>query len=247
MGYEDVVLAPPASIVFPSLWSPACFLGVPLVYVLLVLYAKRKWMNEKPVKGLEPFLVVYNFVQVLVSAYSVYLLYPIFTAAKEPWNIFYLNMPWSNRIWIGTYVVYLAKFLDLMDTFWIILKRKNDQLSVLHVTHHATVISIWGWLLWLGVGGTTVSFAAAGNSVIHTFMYLHYLLVSFKIKNIFSKYLTSMQIIQFVLFLVHSILVRFYSNSELQRDIAWVQFAYQIYMIALFSWFYNKKYNVKKE
>lgn len=51
----------------------------------------------------------------------------------------------------------------------------NDALIHSEVTHHASVIPIWGWALSLGGAGTTQGFTPALNALIHTLMYTHYL------------------------------------------------------------------------
>lgn len=228
--------------VHPEVWSPEAYIGVPLVYILLVLYAKTRWMKEKPVFGLDPYLIAYNIFQIAISTYSAYLLFPVVLQGKGWWNIFSVNTKYNERLNYGVYIYYLTKFLDLIDTLWIILKRKNDQLSLLHVSHHGSIITVFGWLMWLGVGGTTVAFGPFINSIVHAFMYSHYLCLSLKRRNIFSKYLTSLQIFQFLISILHSVLVRFLDESELLRNIAWVQFAYQLYMTFMFVMFFQKKY-----
>lgn len=228
--------------VYPEVWSPEAYIGVPVAYILLVLYAKTRWMKEKPVSGLDPYMIAYNIFQIAISTYSACLLFPVVLQGKGWWNIFSVNTGYNQRLNYGVYIYYLTKFLDLIDTLWIILKRKNDQLSLLHVSHHGSIITVFGWLMWLGVGGTTVAFGPFINSIVHAFMYSHYLCLSLKRRNIFSKYLTSLQIFQFLISILHSVLVRFLDDSELLRNIAWVQFAYQIYMTAMFVMFFQKKY-----
>lgn len=66
-------------------------------------------------------------------------------------------------------------------------------------------------------------------------------------RNPFSKYLTSMQLIQFGFFMVHSVLTQLLVVDENQKLIAFVQFFYQIYMLTLFGWFFHKKYNAPKQ
>ena len=78
---------------------------------------------------------------------------------------------------------YLSKFLDWMDTVFIALKKKGQQLSVLHVYHHATIGPIWGLLLWLGMGSSEVVFGALLNSFVHVCMYLHYFVTALGFQN----------------------------------------------------------------
>lgn len=79
-------------------------------------------------------MIAYNAFQVALSIYSFYLLLPIFTMGKETWNIFGINAPANESVALGCYITYFAKYLDLLDTLFIVLKRKKEQLSVLHVS-----------------------------------------------------------------------------------------------------------------
>ena len=65
------------------------------------------------------------------------------------------------------FVHYLSKFLDLLDTVFICLKKKDRQLIFLHVYHHATIGQIWGLLLYIGWGAGTALFGANINSFVH--------------------------------------------------------------------------------
>ena len=42
---------------------------------------------------------------------------------------------------------YISKLLELLDTVIFILRKKYNQVSFLHVFHHASMFSLW----WIGV------------------------------------------------------------------------------------------------
>jgi elongation of very long chain fatty acids protein 4 len=42
---------------------------------------------------------------------------------------------------------YFSKLIEFMDTIFFILRKKDSQVSFLHVYHHATMFPIW----WIGV------------------------------------------------------------------------------------------------
>lgn len=74
-------------------------------------------------------------------------------------NLFGVNAKYTARVEYFVYIHYLSKFLDFLDTAFIILRGKDrQQLSFLHVYHHASIGMIWGTLLFIGHGnGTAVS------------------------------------------------------------------------------------------
>lgn len=42
---------------------------------------------------------------------------------------------------------YFSKLLEFMDSLFFVLRRKDNQLTFLHVYHHSTMFPLW----WIGV------------------------------------------------------------------------------------------------
>ena len=42
---------------------------------------------------------------------------------------------------------YFSKLIEFLDTIFFVLRKKNNQISFLHVYHHATMFPIW----WTGI------------------------------------------------------------------------------------------------
>merc|ERR1719184_58880 len=91
---------------------------------------------------------------------------------------------------------------------YFVLKKKFAHLSPLHVIHHSTL----PFLCWWGprfVGGGQSGFGPFLNSGVHTLMYLYYLLAacgpSLKPYLWWKKYLTTIQLVQFVLVFFHAL------------------------------------------
>ncbi len=49
----------------------------------------------------------------------------------------------ATAIW----VYYFSKLIEFADTAFFILRKKNGQITVLHVYHHATMFILW----WVGI------------------------------------------------------------------------------------------------
>lgn len=91
------------------------------------------------------------------------------------------------------YCYYLSKFYELLDTAFIILKKKP--LIFLHYYHHAIVIAmVWSWLQ---SGLMYAYLGMIANTFIHVFMYYYYYRASLGKSTWFKKYITTGQIIQF--------------------------------------------------
>jgi elongation of very long chain fatty acids protein 4 len=213
---------------------------------LLMVYFGPKLMANRPEFKIKPYIFTYNLYQCILNiwcvAAMVYEVYsnPIFPA---PWgNKFVPGAP-SFRISFLVWLHYNNKYIELLDTVWMVLRKKNDQISFLHCYHH--VLLIWSWFLVCKVqlGGDTY-FGATVNSFIHIIMYGYYTLALVGIPCPWKKWITNCQMAQFVLVLSHSCYVVYNGNAPLILPLA--QAFVMINMLVLFGMFYQKKY-VKPE
>lgn len=160
-------------------------------------------------------------------------------------NIYGINKPYTPYLRYFVYIHYLSKYFDYFDTLFIILRGKERlQLSFLHVYHHSSIGIIWGLLLHYGHGNGTASFGCFINSIIHLFMYSHYLCTSLGYNNPFKKYITRAQLLQFVFCSIHSLIAIGFEDIT-PKKYAIIELFYQISMIILFSKFYYKSYTPK--
>ena len=102
---------------------------------------------------------------------------------------------------------YFCKFTEFLDTIFFVLRKKNDQITSLHVIHHTIMpISCW-WGIKFAPGGQG-SFFGLINSAIHVVMYTYYLLAAMGPKYQkylwWKKHITAMQMAQFALVFYHS-------------------------------------------
>ncbi|CAG8685827.1 163_t:CDS:2, partial [Acaulospora colombiana] len=62
-----------------------------------------------------------------------------------------------------TWLFYFSKIFEFMDTFIMVLKKNNHQVSFLHVYHHSTIFVIWWWVIYVAPTGETY-FSASLNA-----------------------------------------------------------------------------------
>lgn len=185
--------------------------------------------------GLQNVMRVYNAAQVVVNAYIVWLL----SAEHMLPNLFGINKPYSDGTRYAVFLHYCCKFVDFLDTVFILLRKKDAQFSFLHVYHHSTIGIMWGFLLNIGHGNGSASFGAWINSLVHVVMYSHYFYTSFGFKNPLKPLITKFQIVQFYLCLLH-VLVFLAMETVVPTQLGYLQFAYHVTMVGLFTQFYKK-------
>eukprot|EP00040_Diaphanoeca_grandis_P043804 m.10311 g.10311 ORF g.10311 m.10311 type:complete len:255 (-) comp8242_c0_seq1:53-817(-) len=102
---------------------------------------------------------------------------------------------WDGPIGAATYIFYLSKFYEFIDTFVMALRQKDT--IFLHTWHHANMpFTCWTWFAFNFFEGAW--WCVLVNSFIHTMMYSYYLATVLGIKVWFKKYITSAQIVQFM-------------------------------------------------
>ena len=141
---------------------------------------------------------------------------------------------------------YFSKIIDFIDTLLMVLRKKNSQITFLHVFHHASMLNMW-WFCFRLIPGGQSWFASALNSFVHVFMYSYYLLNLFPSARKYlwwKRYLTQMQLTQFLLIFLHSVNACFYDCDFPKWPLMILSF-YVIIMIILFSNFYMQSYMSK--
>ena len=119
--------------------------GVVVAYLAFVLVGPRV-MKGRPAPNLYGLKFAYNISQMVLCAYMCveaallahrhgYTLYPTCVpfAARDP--------PVARLLWL----FYVSKIWDFWDTVFIVLGKKDRQLSFLHVYHHTTIFAFY-WL-----------------------------------------------------------------------------------------------------
>ncbi|CAL9696345.1 unnamed protein product [Knipowitschia caucasica] len=230
-------------------------LPVALIFVLYlsVVWAGPKLMKHKQPIELKLVLIVYNFAMVCLSVY----MFKEFLVTSWLSNysllcqpVDYSTHPLAMRMARVCWWFFFSKVIELIDTIFFILRKKNNQLTFLHVYHHGSMIFNW----WAGVkyvAGGQSFFIGLVNTFVHIIMYSYYGLAAIgphMQKYLWwKKYLTSLQLTQFCLFLLHTG-YNLFTDCDFPDSMNIVVFGYCITLIILFSNFYYQSYlNQKKQ
>ncbi|KAJ1951600.1 hypothetical protein EC988_004003 [Linderina pennispora] len=155
------------------------------------------------------------------------------------------NLTIWNNMYKFNYLFYLSKYYELIDTF--IILAKGRKATLLQTYHHAGAITT----MWLGCyfGSPQLIFFVIENSIIHTLMYTYFALTAMGFSPPGKKYLTHLQIGQFLLGLVFIALYITLPNclTPLQKNLIYVMLSYLIPLLYLFVDFSIKTYGRKKK
>ncbi|XP_061593622.1 ELOVL fatty acid elongase 8b [Cololabis saira] len=232
-------------------YSPVPVLIIFLLYLGVVWAGPRLMKHREPV-DLKPVLIVYNFAMVGLSAYmfheflvTSWLSNYSFLCQPVDYSTRPLPMRMANACWW----FFFSKVIELSDTLFFIMRKKNNQLSFLHVYHHGTMIFNW----WAGVkylAGGQSFFIGVVNTFVHIIMYSYYGLAALgphMQKYLWWKrYLTSLQLVQFVLFLLHTG-YNLFAECDFPDSMNLFVFCYCVTLIILFSNFYYQSYVSRKK
>jgi len=230
-----------------SVWPTT---GVCLAYIFLVRVVAPRVMKDRSPYQMKQAMLVYNIVQTVFSGWVFLECARLYFSGRYNWHcqpVDYSDNPDSVRILHVGYYFYLSKFADMLDSFFFAARKKFGNLSNLHVIHHCIV----PWFCWFGVkfvcGGNTM-FGVMFNSCVHTIMYFYYLLAACgpQVQPYlwWKKYLTSFQMVQFVVVFLHTLQPLFF-ECDYPKVISFMVIFNCILFYVLFNAFYKKAY--KKE
>jgi len=180
----------------PLSTTPAV-VGTLTAYLAVIFGVKALMTNKQPHK-LTPLFQAHN---VILSSGSLLLL-ALMLEEIVPivWNDGVFNglcaeSSWTPRMEFYYMINYYFKYLELLDTVFLAFKKKPMQF--LHVFHHsATALLCYSQLN----GQTSISWAVIClNLAVHVVMYYYYYATAGGAKIWWKKYLTTMQITQFVI------------------------------------------------
>jgi len=182
-------------------WGSAVL--VTCAYCFLVFIGVR-WMERRsPVRSvIFELMAVYNSMQVLMNVYEIAAI--VYDAASSDFRLDTLPKNVAEPlIWLQ----YHCRQLELLDTFFMILRKKFSDVSLFHMYYR--VLNMWGWFFgfhYACVGPTLVP--ALVTSVAQTLQYMSFSMALFGVHKlpIFRKApIAELQIASSVVCLLHNV------------------------------------------
>lgn len=226
--------------------SPMPILSVVVLYLLLIRIGPRIMKNRPPLQ-LNKLLAYYNASQVFLAimiCFKVFrlnlfgdgIIYAGCRYASNSQNPLLLDLGW----WY-----FFAKFTELLDTVFFVLRKKNKQVTFLHVYHHV-IMALYSWSYLKFAAGGEGAVLALLNSIVHIVMYSYYLLSGlgprFQKYLWWKKYVTKLQLIQFVLMLTYCAWTHNSSRCQYASGFTYFISSNITIFLLLFLNFYSKSY-----
>ncbi|XP_044766686.1 elongation of very long chain fatty acids protein AAEL008004-like [Coccinella septempunctata] len=225
-----------------SIWKPV---AITAAYLLIVQVFGPRLMKDRKPFDVKKYVMAYNIVQVAVNLYLTVIVLDAFSKRNitSCIDIDYTNSETGYRELKCSYIYFLIKILDGMDTIFFILKKSFRQMSFLHIYHHAIMMMIT-WLVTKYCGGGQSGWACIFNSIIHTLMYSYYFLTAYDSKykdSPMKKFITQLQLVQFFL-LLYFYSYSLFSSCNYSKLMSLLVISQALIFINLFSKFYYNSY-----
>ncbi|XP_037276450.2 very long chain fatty acid elongase AAEL008004 [Rhipicephalus microplus] len=230
-------------------------IGLICAYVYAVKVAGPRFMQgRKPYENLKPAIVLYNGAMVVLSLYFT-VAFLSKTYLGGGYSLLCQGIDFEARDEKTTSMLshvwwfVVLRIADFLDTVFFVLRKKDSHISVLHVVHHALVV-LNGWFgLAYGADGH-IAFSLILNSSVHVVMYSYYflsLLGPAVRKHLWWKrYLTQLQMIQFVVLIAHG-LVPLFLECGYPKVHVYIGIPQALFILFMFLNFYLKNYNDRKK
>ncbi|XP_050431732.1 elongation of very long chain fatty acids protein-like [Adelges cooleyi] len=193
---------------WPMMSTTAIPIMLSIIYILFIKVVGPNYMAKKKPYQLRKILMVYNSAQIISCIYlSVEFMKtnpkmgcdPLDTS-DNPNALYQAKLVWWTSI---------LKLTEYIETVFFVLRKKQNQVSALHIYHHITTYA----LIWIATKinpGGIVRIPVILNCIVHMVMYSYYMLSSMGPKiqkkiDSYKKYITIIQMVQFCFLIVNSL------------------------------------------
>ncbi|GLH03293.1 Elongation of very long chain fatty acids protein 4 [Gryllus bimaculatus] len=199
--------------------SASFFGSVLTAYLTLVLVLGPFLMQKRLPYSLRNTLVLYDLVKIACNVY------------------------YFHRVSDTMYFYYAIKMLDLFDTIFIVLRKKRNQLTFHHITHHVSV-AIASWVAYRLFPGGAMLWASGIQALAHAVVYFYYFVSAHQIPGVFflKPYVTLIQMAHFVI--VTIVMTINTANITCEQPVLFLlaNIVFNIINFFLFSDFYQTAY-----
>ncbi|KAK3358949.1 fatty acid elongase [Lasiosphaeria hispida] len=201
-AFESVVGFPADDFKFVPGSTPMSTIKETSIFIVIyyaVIFGGRELMRNREPFQLKTLFLIHNFYLTAISGILLVLFVEQLLPTVVRGGIFHAicdgSGGWTQPLVVLYYLNYLTKYLELLDTCFLFLKKKP--LTFLHCYHHgATALLCYTQL----IGSTAVSWVPITlNLTVHVVMYWYYFQSARGIRIWWKEWITRLQITQFVI------------------------------------------------
>ncbi|KAH7947687.1 elongation of very long chain fatty acids protein AAEL008004 [Rhipicephalus sanguineus] len=254
LSYRIRQMGDPRTRDYPLVTDPLFVFTLLLSYLYFVRVAGPRWMKNR-----EPFRIlhvvrVYNLVMVFLAVKFLVDVLPLTYLPGGEYSLWCQGITGRTsdamRGYYRTGWVYAAaRYFDLLDTVFFVLRKKFTQITHLHVVHHTIVVANT-WLFTLFAPEGQPALGVCLNTFVHAVMYSYYFLATFgpAVRKYlwWKKYLTTFQIVQFLIIIAH-MSVPLFVDCGFPKRLTLLCIAQTFIILCLFVNFYSRTYLNKPE
>ncbi|XP_011634278.1 elongation of very long chain fatty acids protein AAEL008004-like [Pogonomyrmex barbatus] len=207
-------------------------------------------MKNRPPYKLKNFILLYDFIQIVINAWFVmeFISAGVFTKYIPTCSNSNFDASDATKILNMIWGIIPLKLFDYVETCVFVLRKKQNQVSILHVYHHVSnVIFVWYFLKY--TLDERAAYIAYINCAVHVIMYIHYFMTAWNPKLqrmiLFIKpFITRLQMVQFVaiiLIMIQSFDPKCHMSKQ-NKKIAFMFIINVLIFLYLFYDFYKKNY-----
>ncbi|KAH6927297.1 hypothetical protein HPB50_001562 [Hyalomma asiaticum] len=237
---------------YPLVTDPLFVFTLLAFYLYFVKVAGPRWMKDRKPFRILNVVRLYNVLMVSMGIPFLYLVLKYTYLPGGHYNLWCQGitgyMTDEMREYYRTGWIFIAiRYCDLLDTVFFVLRKKFTHVSLLHVLHHTIVAAnTWFFALFAPEGQPTLGVCL--NVFVHMIMYSYYFLATFgpSVRKYlwWKKYLTTLQIVQFVLIMIH-LSIPLFVDCGFPRHLIMMGNVQTFLILCLFVNFYFKTYVTK--
>ncbi|RWS01541.1 elongation of very long chain fatty acids protein-like protein [Dinothrombium tinctorium] len=236
--------------------DPSSVLFLTTVYVYFAKVLGPHLMRNRKPYDLRMFMFAYDVFMVFINLYIFVKLCFYTTFGFDTWGCRPVGRykspddPELVNLFSVAYIYFVSKFFDFCDTIFFVFRKKFAHISNLHLLHHS-IMPIICWVGFKYIGNMSAAFVPCINSLVHIIMYTYYACASYgeQLSQYlwWKKYLTSLQIIQLILVVIHCTHFLLIPDCDsFPKAFIFLMIFLGFILIYLFLTFYNASYRKRR-
>ncbi|KAJ8954315.1 hypothetical protein NQ318_005902 [Aromia moschata] len=231
--------------------SPIPVVILLVFYLYFVLKLGPRFMEKREPFNLKHVLIGYNAYQVLFSLWLCSNIFHVKDAIELMTSSCKdVRKTSEHQYYLSLYAWWFifSKIVELLDTVFFVLRKKQSQVTFLHVYHHSIMV-LFSWVYLKVLPGEQGAFIGFLNTFVHVIMYSYYLIAAlgpqYQKYLWWKKYMTTIQLAQFCIMLVYLLTITA-MDCKIPKSVTFFFFGNIVIFLYLFADFYRKAYKTPK-